>query len=90
MWRSLVAVCALALAGCGQSAPHDYPGSARSQFASSCPLDQPVCSCTWDKITRDLTYEDYQAALQRYQQRGLMDPRITHARTVCIEANPQP
>jgi hypothetical protein len=35
-----------------------------------------------------MTYEQYQAALARYQREGLMDPRVTHARTVCLEQNP--
>ena len=58
---------------------------ARAPFEASCPPSSKVCACTWDQITRSMTYEDYQAALTRYNERGLMDPKITHARTVCLE-----
>lgn len=89
MWRTFTAlVGAMALMACGEGAPHEFPESARAQFSGSCPSSDPVCVCTWDKITRAMTYEDYQAVLQRYQSQGLMDPRITHARTVCVEAHP--
>jgi hypothetical protein len=32
-----------------------------------------------------MKYEDYQAAMERYNSRGLMDPRVTRARTTCLE-----
>jgi hypothetical protein len=89
MRRGLIALSwAMLLAACGQGAPNDYPAQARAQFESSCPRTSAVCTCTWDKITRAMTYEQYQAALARYQREGLMDPRVTHARTVCLEQNP--
>jgi hypothetical protein len=86
MRGAFVAICAAAvLAGCGQHEAYDYPAPARAQFEASCPPSSKVCACTWDQITRSMTYEDYQAALTRYNERGLMDPRVTHARTVCLE-----
>lgn len=88
MWRAFVAMGALILAGCGASAePHDYPTSARTQFEASCPPADAVCACTWDRITRTLEYEEYDAALARFREEGLMDPRVTRARTHCIERN---
>jgi hypothetical protein len=87
--RGLIALgAALFLAACGDGPPHPYPAAAQAQFEGSCPRSSPVCACTWDKITREMTYEDYQAALARYQREGLMDTRVTHARTVCVEAHP--
>jgi hypothetical protein len=87
--RSIIApffsIAALTLAGCGQSAAHDYPASARARFEQSCPASDPVCACTWERITRTLSHEEYQAALERYRLEGLMDPRVTRARTACIE-----
>jgi hypothetical protein len=79
-------VCAaLALSACGQSAAHEYPASARAQFERSCPISDAVCECTWDRLTHSMPHEDYKAALERYSAEGLMDPRVTRARTTCIE-----
>jgi|GEM_PF-2399247 len=81
------ALVAATLSACGPSAPHPYPESARARFEASCPSDSPVCVCTWEKITRDVPHEEYEAALQRFRETGLMEPRITRARTSCIERN---
>ncbi len=81
-------MAALALAGCGEPAPNDYPAAAQTSFHNSCPATDEMCVCTWDRITRTLSYEDYQAALERFRVEGLMDPRITSARTYCLEHNP--
>jgi hypothetical protein len=78
-------ILTLALGACGQSEPHPYPAEAQARFAASCPPDSEVCTCTWDKITRTLTYEEYQVALERFRSEGLMEPRVTRARTQCIE-----
>lgn len=75
----------LGLAGCGQKPAHEFPHSARVQFEQTCPAGEAVCECTWDELTRLLTYEEYQAALERYRTEGLMDPRVTRARTHCLE-----
>ncbi len=80
---------AVALTACGQSAPNPYPEAARTRFEASCPPDSAVCVCTWDKITRAMTYEEYEAALARFRETGNMEPRVTRARTQCIEANPE-
>jgi hypothetical protein len=86
MWRTLTALSgALVLIACGEGAPHQYPASARAQFSATCPASDPVCVCTWDKITREMTYEEYQEAVARFRSQGLMDHHITHARTVCVE-----
>lgn len=85
MQRGLIALGAVLLAACGEAAPHPYPESAKAQFEASCPPDNPVCVCTWDKITRTLTFEEYEAALARFRETGLMEPRVTRARTHCVE-----
>lgn len=77
--------CACTLSGCGEAPAHPYPAVAQAQFHASCPQGDPVCVCTWDQITRAMTYEDYQAALETFRTDGTMDPRITRARTHCIE-----
>ena len=78
-------VGALMLASCSEHAPNPYPQSALERFSMSCPPESAVCTCTWDKITRTLTYEEYEAALARFRETGLMEPRITSARTQCLE-----
>lgn len=78
-------VGALMLASCGEHAPNPYPQSAQERFSMSCPPASAVCTCTWDKITRTVTYEEYEAALARFRETGLMEPRITRARTQCLE-----
>ncbi|WP_135212578.1 hypothetical protein [Vitreimonas flagellata] len=83
--RVLSLMAALALAACGAAEPNPYPAEARTHFESSCPPDSAVCSCTWDNLTRTLTYEEYEAALARFREEGLMDPRVTRARTQCLE-----
>lgn len=89
-WRALFGVvfCAMALASCGEPAPNEYPADARTHFESTCPPASAACACTWDKITRTLTYDEYEAALTRMRERGNMDTRITRARTQCLEKHP--
>lgn len=85
MRLGLIAVAAAALSACGEAAPNPYPEEARQRFNASCPPDSAVCRCTWDKLTRTLTYDEYEAALQRFRETGLMEPAVTRARTQCIE-----
>lgn len=85
MRAGLVALWAVLLAACGQSAPNPYPEAAQARFEASCPAESAVCRCTWDRLTRSLTYEEYEAALERFRETGLMEPRVTRARTQCIE-----
>jgi hypothetical protein len=84
-----VLIMGVLLSACGAGAPHPYPAEARTHFERSCPPESAVCACTWDRITRTVTHEDYEAALARFREDGLMDPRITRARTYCIEHNPE-
>lgn len=84
-----VSIAALLVSACGPGAAHDYPQSAHARFSATCPASDPVCECTWDKITRQMTYEQYQAALARFRSEGLMDTHVTHARTQCVEHAPR-
>lgn len=86
---ALSALCgAILLASCGERAPNPYPESARVRFDQSCPPASAACACTWDKLTRTMTYDEYEAALARLRETGLMDPRVTRARTQCLERHP--
>lgn len=86
MRRIVLAFCAAALlVSCGEPAANPYPESAQARFEVSCPSQSEVCVCTWDKITRAMPYEEYEAALERFRETGSMDTRITRARTQCLE-----
>ena len=73
------------LAGCGEREANPFPDAARVRFELSCPPASEVCVCAWAKITRAMTYEEYEAALSRFRATGSMDTRITRARTQCLE-----
>ena len=75
----------LSVSACGRSEPYDYPASAQARFEQSCPPESAVCACTWDRLTRTVPFDEYEAALTRFRDEGLMDPRITQARTYCLE-----
>ena len=89
MQQVVSALTALALAAslcaCAQREPYPFPASAAAQFHRSCPVGDEVCDCTWDQITREMNYDDYQKAVETFRTDGTMDPRITRARTHCIE-----
>jgi len=90
MRMGLIALCgAFVLMGCGgEGAPNEFPQAAQARFEASCPRASAVCVCTWDRLTRTLTYDEYEAALARFRETGLMDPRVTRARTRCLERHP--
>lgn len=83
--RSLLPVLVL-LAACGQPAAHEFPAEARAKFADSCPTGKPECDCLWDKVTRTMSPEEFDAAMERFRVDGLMDPKLTSARLECREA----
>ena len=84
-WGPFALMGALLLAACGEPAPNPFPDSAHVRFDQSCPPASEVCVCTWDKITRVMTHEEYEAALTRFRETGRMDPRVTRARTQCLD-----
>ncbi|HRO02457.1 MAG TPA: hypothetical protein PLS69_02485 [Terricaulis sp.] len=83
MRLALIAIAAFSLTACGAKEPHPYPDGARAAFARICTADAAVCDCMWNEITRAMPYDEYRAALARFEAEGLMDPRITRARTRC-------
>lgn len=84
LWMVLTApLIAAALIGCGEAEPNPFPAEARAEFERSCPPASAVCSCTWEEITRAVTYEEYEAALTRFRETGLMEPKLTRVRTEC-------
>ncbi len=91
MLRGFIALfgAAVMLMACGERAPNPFPEAAQARFEASCPSESAVCRCTWDKITRAVTYDEYEAAIARFRETGNMDPRLTRARTQCIEQHPE-
>lgn len=86
LYLLLLAPAALVLlSSCARQGAYDYPQAARARFEQSCPPESAVCACTWERITRTVPFEEYEAALARFRDEGLMDPRITQARTYCLE-----
>lgn len=84
-WGPIALAGAMLLAACEAPAPNPYPTGARASFDQSCPPESAVCACTWDELTRTMTYEEYEAALTQFRASGRMDPRVTRARTQCLE-----
>jgi hypothetical protein len=87
-WGLIALSGALMISGCTTRAANPYPESARMRFEASCPPTSARCTCTWDRITRSMTYEEYEAAMARFREDGLMEPKITRARTQCLERHP--
>ncbi|MBC7770737.1 MAG: hypothetical protein H7124_18285 [Phycisphaerales bacterium] len=85
VWLLGAPLVAVALSACGEREPHPYPESARVRFEASCPSASAVCVCTWQEITTTVPHDDYEAALLRFRETGLMEPRISRARAKCIE-----
>lgn len=82
----MIFLAVIALAACSAQAAHDYPEAARAQFAEGCATGDPKCDCMWDRITRTMKPEEFDAAMTRYKEKGLMDPKLTAARLECREA----
>lgn len=84
--RAALGALVLALvASCGPGDPHDYPARHQAAFHRSCPANDSVCACTWERITRTIPPDEYEDSLARFRDEGLMDPRITRARTECLD-----
>ena len=77
----------MALSGCGRGEANEFPPQHQAEFHRSCPASDPVCVCIWDEITHAVTPDVYEELMQRFRREGLMNPKITRARTVCLERN---
>lgn len=82
--QSAALLAGVLAAACAAGEPNPYPASAQARFNATCPGQDTLCACTWDKLTRSMTYQEYEAAMERYRAEGLMDPKVTRARTACL------
>ncbi|NWG52338.1 MAG: hypothetical protein HXY28_01320 [Hydrogenophilaceae bacterium] len=82
---ALAGLAVLAACGGERPAPNPYPAQAKATFNEGCPAGDPVCDCTWDNITRAMTYEDYREAMRTSLRDGLLDPRLAQASAACKE-----
>lgn len=78
----VLSLFAIAVAAC-QRPPHPYPPEARAGFDNFCKYEARKCDCAWDKITRAMTFEEYVAAIDDFESRGVMDRRIVMASVDC-------
>lgn len=82
--RLSILILSVLIGACSPKGPaFDYPATARADFAEACPTGVPECDCTWDKITRAMPVEEYEAAMATYLRDGIMDRRLTMAKAEC-------
>jgi hypothetical protein len=79
----LIFAAAVLLAACAEKPAFEYPAEARAAFAKACPTGVKECDCTWEKITRAMPHEEYEAAMARLQTEGVMAPRLVRISVDC-------
>jgi len=79
----LLSLCLLA--ACSAPPAHEFPEQDHQMFAQGCPTGKPECDCMWDEISRTMTPDEFEASMTRFEEKGLMDPRLTKARFHCRE-----
>lgn len=81
----LLAVALVSVWGCAREAPPPYPPEVEARFAATCPLSDPRCACTYEEVRRAMDADSFTAALDRFEARGLMEPKLVQAREACRE-----
>jgi hypothetical protein len=81
----LLAVALIGLWGCAREVPQPYPPDVEARFAATCPLTDPRCACTYAEVRRAMDAAAFSAALDRFEARGLMEPKLVQAREACRE-----
>jgi hypothetical protein len=82
---ALAAVAVLACVACAREVPPPFPPEVESRFAATCPLSDPRCACTYEEVRRVMDAASFTAALDRFETRGLMEPKLVQARETCRE-----
>lgn len=63
MTRIMLALALTALTACGQQEAKTYPPQYELNFMRACQApgqDSNVCSCTWERITREIPVEEFE------------------------------
>lgn len=76
----------LSAAACSQEPPpNPFPAEARTAFFGVCSGGEAYCGCSWDKITRHFTAEEWAEAQAALDATGRPDPRIVVIANACRE-----
>jgi hypothetical protein len=62
-----------------------FPEQDRASFMAVCSADAAFCTCSWDKITREFTAEEWASAKATLDTTGHPDPRIVVISSHCRE-----
>jgi hypothetical protein len=84
--RVLAVIAGLVAAACSQAAPtaNLFPEEARTHFMEQdCPGGGAFCDCSWDRITREFTADEWAAARASLEATGRPDPRIVIISSQC-------
>lgn len=65
--------------------PNPFPPEAQTAFIAACRGGEAFCACSWDKITRRFTAEEWSEALAHLEAMGAPDPRIVTISHTCRE-----
>ena len=80
-----IALGALALLiACDGGEAHEYPPEAKADFDEMCG-QEAFCPCAWDQLTRTMPADDWEQVQARFEETGLMDPRVVRISAECRE-----
>jgi hypothetical protein len=88
LFRVLVAGFIAFAAACSQapSPPNPFPDDMRAQFMDEdCSAGGEFCTCSWDRITREFTADEWEEARAKLEVTGHPDPRIVIISSQCRE-----
>ncbi len=83
----IVSISAVVGACSAAPAPNPFPENVRAQFmAQDCPGGGEFCECSWDRITREFTADEWATARANLEATGHPDPRIVIISSQCRDA----
>jgi hypothetical protein len=84
---AVVAVVALAAAGCGSSTPTSYNAQVEQNFVSACAKTsgrQDICTKAYECIKARVSFSDFKAADQAASDHKAIDPRVQTILSSCV------
>lgn len=76
------------LAGCGQQQAKTYPPQFELNFMRACEAQRPaqnVCSCTWERIAREIPVDDFMAFERLNPSEQASHPLYTEIQRFALE-----